>query len=529
MTITNALLSATRPASKTQVTATILFAIALALVMGVGLWSMLTLTPTGDIVWRLYVAEQLAEGKVIYQDVIETNPPLWFWAALPWYYTGKLLGVAPYQVLVVGVIGLAGAAIWTFNSLTRDLLARGERQILLLALATSYLILPLGETGQREHAFMIAAILWTALAVARMEGKPISSRALLITLAFSTYGFALKHFFVLVPILIEGCMLARLRRAYRPIRFETLGLGLAAILYGFAVVVFAQDFFSRMVPMVMVAYANFGPVMQLAPSHRLGFILNSTSFALVPFVLALIAWDRRPLTLGLLVTLTGMLLAIWLQMKGWRYHMLAAQGVSVLLVVMIGLHMLAQKRWFVAILAAMGLAFLSHQAIYKPIHRVILTKGQPVFPTLRKFIMNEPQDARIAVLSISPEHAFYIVRILDRPIISRHYGMWMLVGLEAPQTDPAKETYRRMELDRVRREYIADLTCRPPDVVIEEYGRVFANRLVSFNTLTYLREDPDFDSWFAKHYRFDRPLGYRQFVWRLKADRPHDQLCERNP
>jgi hypothetical protein len=47
--------------------------------------------------------------------------------------------------------------------------------------------------------------------------------------------------------------------------------------------------------------------------------------------------------------------------------------------------------------------------------------------------------------------------------------------------------------------------------------------------LTYLREDPDFDAWFGKYYRFDKPLGYRQFAWRLKGERPKDQLCERNP
>ena len=529
MTLTSSLLSSPRSATWSQTTTTALFGLALAGILIGGLWAMLQLTPTGDIVWRLFVAEQVAQGKVIYQDVIETNPPLWFWAALPWHYLSQMLGVSSYQVLAVGVTGLAMAALWTFNSLTRDLISLGQRQVILLAMAVSYLILPLGETGQREHAFFVASILWTALAVARMEGKPISSAALLITLAFSAYGFALKHVFVLVPLLIEGCMLARLRRAYRPIRFETLGLGAAAVLYTVALLLFAQDFFSRIVPMVMVAYSNFGPVMQLAPSKRLGFILNTTSFAIVPFVMALLAWDKRSLTLGLLVTLTAMLLAIWLQMKGWRYHMLAAQGLSLMLVVSIGAKMVAERRWVVAALAAIGLAILSHQAIYKPINRVLLTKGQPVFPTLRKFVKNEPQDSRIAVLSISPEHAFYIVRILERPIISRHYGMWMLVGLEVPQADPKKESFRKMELDRVRREYVADLTCRPPDVVIEEYGRVFANRLVSFNTLTYLREDPDFDAWFGKYYRFDKPLGYRQFAWRLKGKRPNDQLCERNP
>jgi hypothetical protein len=125
MTLTSSLLSGSRSATWSQTTATALFSLALAGILIAGLWAMLQLTPTGDIVWRLYVAEQVAQGKVIYQDVIETNPPLWFWAALPWHYLGQMLGVTPYQVLAVGVTGLAMAALWAFNSLTRDLISLG--------------------------------------------------------------------------------------------------------------------------------------------------------------------------------------------------------------------------------------------------------------------------------------------------------------------------------------------------------------------------------------------------------------------
>ncbi|GIU67358.1 hypothetical protein [Candidatus Phycosocius spiralis] len=529
MNIATSILVDTRPRFWTRPFWTTLFGMCLAGILAIGLWAMLNLTPTGDIVWRLYVAEQVALGKVIYQDVIEINPPLWFWAALPWHYVGELLHVPAYNVLAIGVIFLAGGALWAFNNLTRDSVDLGQRQVILLSIALSYVLLPLGETGQREHAFLVASLLWTALAAARIEGHRVSTPALLITLAFSAYGFALKHFFVLVPVLIEGFMGLRMGRNYRPIRFETLGLAACAVLYTLALVLFAQDFFTRIVPLVMLAYTNFGPVMQLSPSHRLGFIFQKTDFALVAFLVVLVARDRRVLILGLLVTLAAMVLAIWLQLKGWRYHLLAAQGISVVIVASIGAKFLADKRWLIAAVAGLGLAILSHQAIYKPIKRVLLTKGQPVYPTLRTFVMHEPEDSRISVLSISPEHAFYILRILYRPIISRHYGMWMLVGLEVPQKDLNAEMLRRQELDRVRREYIADLTCRPPDVVIEESGRVFSNRPVSFNTLTYLREDPLFDSWFEKHYKFEKPLGYHQFVWRLSGDRPRDQVCKRQP
>ena len=36
-----------------------------------------------DTSWQLWVAERLHHGARLYSDIMETNPPLWFWMALP--------------------------------------------------------------------------------------------------------------------------------------------------------------------------------------------------------------------------------------------------------------------------------------------------------------------------------------------------------------------------------------------------------------------------------------------------------------
>ena len=36
-----------------------------------------------DVAWQLWIARRMHAGANLYRDIIETNPPLWFWMALP--------------------------------------------------------------------------------------------------------------------------------------------------------------------------------------------------------------------------------------------------------------------------------------------------------------------------------------------------------------------------------------------------------------------------------------------------------------
>src|SRR5690606_34756006 len=69
--------------------------------------------------------------------------------------------------------------------------------------------------------------------------------------------FALKHYFVVVPVLLELWLIVRRRADWRPIRPETVVLAGAALAYGLSIALFAKGFFDVIVPMVGLAYENF--------------------------------------------------------------------------------------------------------------------------------------------------------------------------------------------------------------------------------------------------------------------------------
>src|SRR5256885_3200987 len=67
----------------------------------------LTGTVDSDVAWQLWIAHRIHAGATLYRDIIETNPPLWFWMALPVDRLASLLHVRVEAVLIVAMGGLA--------------------------------------------------------------------------------------------------------------------------------------------------------------------------------------------------------------------------------------------------------------------------------------------------------------------------------------------------------------------------------------------------------------------------------------
>ena len=40
-------------------------------------------TVDSDVAWQLWIAGRIHAGAHLYTDIVEVNPPLWFWMALP--------------------------------------------------------------------------------------------------------------------------------------------------------------------------------------------------------------------------------------------------------------------------------------------------------------------------------------------------------------------------------------------------------------------------------------------------------------
>src|SRR5690348_7664268 len=69
-------------------------------------------TVDSDVAWQLWIAGRLHAGAHLYRDIIEVNPPLWFWMAIPVERLAALLHL-PIVTALILAFGMAVAlALW---------------------------------------------------------------------------------------------------------------------------------------------------------------------------------------------------------------------------------------------------------------------------------------------------------------------------------------------------------------------------------------------------------------------------------
>src|SRR4029078_3112303 len=71
-------------------------------------------------------------------------------------------------------------------------------------------------------------------------------------------GFALKHYFLMVPAALELWLILGLGRRWRPAPPEALAGAAVRAAYAAALLI-EGDYLARMVPLVRLAYGQFGP------------------------------------------------------------------------------------------------------------------------------------------------------------------------------------------------------------------------------------------------------------------------------
>jgi hypothetical protein len=474
------------------------------------------LPPGTDTLWRLHIATGLLEGKSLYHDFIEVNPPLWFWSALP----AAFLGGYP---AIVGINLVASlVALWLFHRLLSVSLPQNSVRSAVFGLALGLFLVPVAEIGQREQAFLVASALWCALASARIERKHVAAPLIIAATCFAAYGFALKHYFVLVPLAIEAILIWKLRRDWRPFRLETSLLALCACLYGCAVVFFSPNFLGPILDLVQTTYFGFSANEQgLFESlyQKMGLIIVLLAFGWA------LTRDKPPITSLLVVSILCAFAAVLLQEKGWRYHWIAAHGLLLVVAALALEQALANRRgWFAALYVSAGLLGTLFFAFVSPSLSLIQTGGEMRDKALVRLVEAEPAGHHIAILSSAPHRAFYVVARAGRPHWSRFLSLWMLPGAIVPQSDRAKEAKRVVTRDRIISDLSADLTCRPPDLIIGERGVLHVPQRVLFDSVEILRHNKDFAAWLDRNYAQQAAVnGFP--VWRLKGAKPPPSKC----
>ena len=470
----------------------------------------LNVIPGPDVAWQLWIAHQIRMGARLYVDIIETNPPLWFWEAVPLDWASALLRI-PSHVLLVAATGCAAAlSVWGTGRLLRYIPAPW-RAMLLVYMALTLLLMPLIDTGQREQFMLIGALPYAALAAARREGRAVLPLSAVAVAVGASLGLALKHYFLAAPLLVELWLLASQRRAYRPFCPETITLAALAILYAGAVVTITPTYLTRMVAIDRLAYANIDSA---GLSEMFRPIQVYWLIALAPLLVEFGALRRSPLAAAMAVSTLGFGLAWLIQFRGFPYHSIPVSGCLMMTLACLVVENRGRLRAATLVTVPTILLMpLGFTAWYGP-------NRDDFGPISRAMLAGVGPHESVAFVDYEAIFSWPLSLYRDAPYPSRQYGMWML---------------RAVAHDRGRTPALARIGQQVVEETAQDYRCAQPVRIVFSRRRAYGR---DLESWFITNPAFADVIGhYRHIgthlifdIYQLKAPfpKPPASACRRS-
>ncbi len=451
--------------------------VALPALLVLACWAGWWIPLNNDVSWQYWIARQLRGGASLYRGIVEVNPPLWFWEAVPISALADLLRVDASHVVVAAVMLRATLALGLMASLLKG--EPGQRVLLLAGLAPLLCLLPLHDFAEREHLMLIGALPYTALLAYRRGARPVSARLAAGVGLYAGYGFALKPHFALIPLALELWLALAQRRSWRPLRPELLMLSVVATLYAVSILLFAPDYLRLAVPMARLAYGAFSP-----PFSSLLLNLWMPTWLLATFALLN---ARRGLPIdaqAAIVTALALGVIYFAQGKGFAYHALPVTA------------MLGWAIWCVLVRGA-GVA----SAIRHPLLVVTLALMIATGFVLGPFSPVRAGRATAALEQLSPGSTVAIISAhswLAFPLVETHRFVWPMrtMGLwttpkiardgEGATASPEGLLVRRRTLDMIA----ADLWCHPPDAILfDDPSRSPALQGTHFSYEAFTRSD----------------------------------------
>lgn len=445
-------------------------------------------TVDSDVAWQLWIAHRIHAGANLYTDIVEVNPPLWFWMALPIDRLATLFQVRAESVLIVSLGAVTALSVAATNLLIEHVPER-RRMLFLGYAAMTLMAMPWMHAGQREQIVLIATLPYAALLVERRRGRNVPSwLAFLVGIAFAA-GIALKHYFLVVPVLLELWLIAGIWRAWRPIRPETIAIVALGAAYVVAIVLFEQDFIRITVPMVRLAYGVTG-----APDIRYLFgPFALTALFTAAFALAhgrLMSKGQAPLSSALLVGAVAFGVVYFIQSKGWLYHAIPMLGCASLAIAAL----LAETAVAPAALRIVSPALLGFPFLLAGVDR-----AHPLLPgpDLIGAVDHAGPGETVGFLTVEPAIPWSITLQRGFRYPSRYMGYWMMRAIvdneRRGDADP-----RLAELGKkVVSETVADFLCTPPKRLVVAGSHWGAG---NFDILAFFKRDPQFEALFS-HYR----------------------------
>jgi hypothetical protein len=404
-------------------------------VLALGAPALFLLPITHDAIWQIWLGRQMLGGAELYRDIIEVNPPLWFWMAEPL----AALGADP-RLTVIGFF-IATMAVSLFLTPPR----------FRLPAAAVMLLVPLHDFGQREHFTLLATIPYV-FAVATRARRETPRFPVLVGL-LAALGICLKPHFLLVPLALE-----LLVHRGGHVRAETVTLALGGLAYAAAIPIFAPAYFMVALPIVMRFYGAFG---QAHPNY----IMLAAAFVLA----AAGAWGGRRKgsieTRALVLASLAFVPAVLIQDKGFAYHSLPARGLLALAAI-VELVRLRDSPWADGLLVGTVVLCCWPFGFY-----VNPWRAEAEF-----HFAGIPRGSSVIVLASNPSAAW--------PMVEEHGFRW---GLHQFSTWQVNAVIRNPALLPDARRIVAPDLAKRPDLLIVDHRPVLGSTAAALMPPGYLR------------------------------------------
>lgn len=445
-------------------------------------------TVDSDVAWQLWIAGRIHAGATLYRDIVEINPPLWFWMALPVDRAATILHVRAETVLIIGMGALVALSLAAADRFLQHL-AAGRRALLLSYAALILMAMPWVHIGQREQIVLIGTLPYATLIAARHQGRTVPPLLALLIGIGAASAFALKHYFLIVPALLELWLMASRGRRWRGICPETLGIVAVGVAYGGAILLFAGDYLTKMLPLVRMAYALTG----VSGPHHLFGPFGILGLMILIFTATQGFWiqsAKTPLTTALLISAFAFAGVYFLQAKGWPYHALPLIGCSSLALAALLVETdryPAISRMFAPALLIVPIVLAFEEQTHQPLPSRDLLNA----------VARAPRGETVAFLTTENAIPWSVTLQSGFRYPSRYMAFWMMRAVvwneQKPKSNPQIASFGR----QIMSETVQDFECAPPRRIVVDRPRPGEQ---DFDILPYFLRNPEFST-LMSHYR----------------------------
>lgn len=221
----------------------------------------------GDVSWLIHECKILLRGGNYFNGILEINPPLCILLYAPEIALEKIFSVSPIIGIRLYVFLSAFGSLSICYSLIKKVFPQEDTAkavSFLVFLSFIYLILPIGEFGQRENFLIIFTMPYLFLITCRLQNKSSSFIGAAGIGLLAGIGFSIKPFFAITFILVEMAVIFVLLRKKQEVirsvfRPESIGVITFFFIYLLVSIIFLRPYFNRMIPFALkFYYQNMG-------------------------------------------------------------------------------------------------------------------------------------------------------------------------------------------------------------------------------------------------------------------------------